>query len=43
MLEWSMIVLVAVVVPPGSELVNVIGDLAGVLPFKSPSTNTNVK
>jgi regulator of protease activity HflC (stomatin/prohibitin superfamily) len=32
-----------IVVPPGSDLVNVIGDLAGVLPIKSPSTNTNVK
>jgi regulator of protease activity HflC (stomatin/prohibitin superfamily) len=32
-----------IVVPSGSDLVNVIGDLAGVLPLKSPSPNTNVK
>jgi len=32
-----------IVIPTGSELVNVIGDLAGVLPLKSANTNTNVK
>jgi regulator of protease activity HflC (stomatin/prohibitin superfamily) len=32
-----------IVIPTGSELVNVIGDLAGVIPLKSANTNTNVK
>jgi regulator of protease activity HflC (stomatin/prohibitin superfamily) len=31
-----------IVVPLGSDLVNVIGDLAGVLPLKSSSSNTSV-
>jgi regulator of protease activity HflC (stomatin/prohibitin superfamily) len=32
-----------IVIPTGSELVNVIGDLAGVLPIKGPNAGTNVK